>query len=120
MRRSYAAPQPQQCCRCPWEGVARPTPPRRPLGTTSESATADAQRFRLASGGGVHGVTHSEQSVTPRSGQVWLWTWGGECFGYRDGDELWTYDGRHVGRFQNDEIYGSSGSYLGELGATRN
>ena len=45
----------------------------------------------------------------------WLWTWGGRCFGYRDGDDLWTYDGRHVGRFRGDEVYGSDGRYLGEV-----
>jgi hypothetical protein len=45
----------------------------------------------------------------------WLWTWGGTCFGYRDGDDLWTYDGEHVGRFKGDEIYGRDGRYLGEI-----
>jgi len=45
----------------------------------------------------------------------WLWTWGGACFGYRDGDELWTYDGRHVGRFHGDDVYGRDGHYLGEI-----
>jgi hypothetical protein len=46
---------------------------------------------------------------------TWLWTWGGKCFGYRDGDDLWTYDGQHVGRFHGDEIYGRDGRYLGEV-----
>lgn len=45
----------------------------------------------------------------------WLWTWGGTCFGYRDGDDLWTYDGRHVGRFDGNEVYGPAGRYLGEV-----
>jgi hypothetical protein len=45
----------------------------------------------------------------------WLWTWGGTCFGYRDGDDLWTHDGRHVGRFDGDEVYGPDGRYLGEV-----
>ncbi|NSW84553.1 MAG: hypothetical protein HPY90_15220 [Syntrophothermus sp.] len=45
----------------------------------------------------------------------WLWTWGGRCFGYRDGDDLWTYDGKHVGRFIGDEVYAPDGSYLGEI-----
>jgi hypothetical protein len=45
----------------------------------------------------------------------WLWTWGGICFGYRDGDHLWTYDGRHVGRFEGKEVYASNGAYLGEI-----
>jgi hypothetical protein len=45
----------------------------------------------------------------------WLWTWSGESFGYREGDDLWTYDGRHVGRFHAGEIYGPDGRYLGEL-----
>jgi hypothetical protein len=44
-----------------------------------------------------------------------LWKWGGEFFGYREGDNLWTHDGRHVGRFQGDLIFGPDGSYLGEL-----
>lgn len=44
----------------------------------------------------------------------WVWTWGGQCFGYRDGDHLWTHDGRHVGRFDGDQVYGrGDGSYLG-------
>jgi hypothetical protein len=45
----------------------------------------------------------------------WLWTWGGECFGYREGDELRTYDGRHVGCFQGAEVYARDGRYLGEI-----
>ena len=45
----------------------------------------------------------------------WLWTWGGECFGYRRGEWLFTYDGRTVGRFVGDEVYATSGNYLGEL-----
>ena len=45
----------------------------------------------------------------------WLWTWGGRCFGYRDGDDLWTYDGKHVGRFSGDEVYAPDGQYLGEI-----
>jgi len=44
-----------------------------------------------------------------------LWTWGGEFFGQRDGNDLWTHDGRHVGRFCDDEIYGPDGRYLGEV-----
>jgi hypothetical protein len=47
----------------------------------------------------------------------WMWTWGGESFGYREGDELWTHDGKHVGHFSSDEVYGADGRYLGELGA---
>lgn len=46
---------------------------------------------------------------------IWLWTWGGTSFGYRESDDLWTHDGRHVGRFQGDEVYSSQGSYMGEL-----
>ena len=45
----------------------------------------------------------------------WLWTWGGICFGYREGDDLWTHDGQHVGRFRDNEVYGRDGRYLGEL-----
>ena len=44
-----------------------------------------------------------------------MWTWSGESFGYREGDDLWTHDGRHVGRFQDKEIYRPDGRYLGEL-----
>ena len=44
-----------------------------------------------------------------------LWTWDGEFFGYRDGDDLWTHDGRHVGRFYGDEVYAPAGRYLGEI-----
>jgi hypothetical protein len=45
----------------------------------------------------------------------WFWTWGGECFGYRNGEGLFTHDGREVGRFEGDEIYGRDGRYLGEI-----
>jgi hypothetical protein len=45
----------------------------------------------------------------------WLWTWGGECFGYREGDYLWTYSGKHVGCFHGDELYAPDGWYLGEI-----
>lgn len=45
----------------------------------------------------------------------WMWTWGGQCFGYRGGDSLFTYDGKEVGRFHGDEIYGADGRYLGEI-----
>ncbi len=44
-----------------------------------------------------------------------LWTWGGEFFGYREGDDLWTHDGHHVGRFIKDEVFGRDGRYLGEI-----
>jgi 4-fold beta flower protein len=45
----------------------------------------------------------------------WLWTWGGACFGYREGDDLYTYDGRHVGHFVEKVVYGRNGLYLGEI-----
>jgi hypothetical protein len=45
----------------------------------------------------------------------WLWTWGGECFGYRIDDRLFAYHGIQVGRFHGDEVYGADGSYLGEV-----
>ncbi|MPW23697.1 hypothetical protein GCT13_45130 [Paraburkholderia sp. CNPSo 3157] len=48
-------------------------------------------------------------------GWLWLWTWGGTSFGYREGDDLWTHDGRHVGRFTGQEVYAPNGVYLGEL-----
>lgn len=44
-----------------------------------------------------------------------LWKWGGEFFGYWQGECLWTHDGRHVGRFQGDLIFGPDGRYLGEV-----
>lgn len=44
-----------------------------------------------------------------------LFTWGGRCFGYRDGDDLWTHEGKHIGKFYGDEVFGPDGSYLGEL-----
>jgi hypothetical protein len=34
----------------------------------------------------------------------WFWNWGGECFGYREGDSLFTYFGKEVGRFDGEEI----------------
>jgi len=46
---------------------------------------------------------------------IWLWTWGGKCFGYRDGDDLWTVSGQHIGRFNGDEVYSPRGTYLGEV-----
>ena len=39
----------------------------------------------------------------------WFWNWGGECFGYREGDSLFTYYGREVGRFDGEGIFGSNG-----------
>ncbi|MGD2131616.1 MAG: hypothetical protein PVI23_02420 [Maricaulaceae bacterium] len=49
---------------------------------------------------------------------LWIWTHGGESFGYRDGDDLWSFDGRHVGRFHGAEAYAPDGRYLGEFAAT--
>lgn len=45
----------------------------------------------------------------------WMWTWEGECFGYRDGDALFAYHGAQAGKFYGDEIYGADGRYLGEV-----
>jgi sporulation protein YlmC with PRC-barrel domain len=45
----------------------------------------------------------------------WLWTWGGESFGYRDAEGLWTHHSRHVGRFLGHEVFGPDGRYLGEV-----
>jgi hypothetical protein len=45
----------------------------------------------------------------------WFWTWGGKCFGYRNGDNLWTYSGSHIGKFYGDEVYDRNGHYLGEV-----
>ena len=49
----------------------------------------------------------------------WLWTWGGECFGYRRDDRLFTHKGLQVGKFYGDEVYGSDGRYLGEVKGDR-
>jgi hypothetical protein len=38
----------------------------------------------------------------------WFWNWGGECFGYRDGESLFTYFGKEIGRFDGEEVYGSN------------
>jgi hypothetical protein len=46
---------------------------------------------------------------------LWLRTWTGKPFGFRDGDDLWTERGRHVGVFYDREVYGPDGRYLGEL-----
>jgi hypothetical protein len=45
----------------------------------------------------------------------WFWTWGGECFGYREGDQLFAYHGLQVGEFHGEEVYGRDGRYLGEV-----
>jgi hypothetical protein len=45
----------------------------------------------------------------------WFWTWGGNCFGFREGDALYTYLGLQIGQFHGDEIYASDGRYLGEI-----
>jgi hypothetical protein len=45
----------------------------------------------------------------------WLWTWGGECFGYRIEEKLFTHFGKQAGRFDGTTVYGSDGKYLGEL-----
>lgn len=44
-----------------------------------------------------------------------MWTWAGELFGYRDGDDLFADHGKQVGKFYGDEIYDAEGKYLGEL-----
>jgi DNA-binding response OmpR family regulator len=44
-----------------------------------------------------------------------LWTWSGDYFGFRDGQNLWTREGRHVGRFRRDEVFRPDGLYLGDL-----
>ncbi len=45
----------------------------------------------------------------------WVWTWGGNSFGYIDNDNLWTHDGRHVGKLSGDNIFAQNGRYLGEV-----
>jgi hypothetical protein len=49
------------------------------------------------------------------SGRDWLWTWSGECFGYRKEVSLFTADGLEVGRFVGTEVYGADGQYIGEI-----
>lgn len=44
----------------------------------------------------------------------WLWSWGGKCVGYKDGDNLWGYDGHNIGKFYGIEIYSPDGCYLFE------
>jgi len=46
----------------------------------------------------------------------WYWTWGGRCFGYRNGDNLFTSNGTNIGYFNGEEVYAcTDGKYLGEL-----
>jgi hypothetical protein len=49
----------------------------------------------------------------------WLWTWNGDCFGYRQEASLFTYDGVEVGRFLGPEVYSFDGRYLGEMSAAQ-
>ena len=44
-----------------------------------------------------------------------VWTWGGDHFGYLDGEYLWTHDGKNVGRLRGEFIYAPDGGYLGEI-----
>ena len=44
-----------------------------------------------------------------------VWTWGGEHFGYLEGEYLWTHDGKNVGRLRGEFIFAPDGSYLGEI-----
>jgi hypothetical protein len=50
--------------------------------------------------------------------QTWVWTWGGNSFGFIDREALYTWDGRHVGFLVEDGMIFSpaDGRYLGELG----
>jgi len=48
-----------------------------------------------------------------------LWTWDGQYFGYREGNELWTHRGVLAGHFHGDEVYGANGHYLGETDGER-
>ena len=48
----------------------------------------------------------------------WFWNWGGECFGYREGDSLFTYYGLEVGRFDGEkslELKGKARKHRAEL-----
>ena len=44
-----------------------------------------------------------------------VWTWGGDHFGYLEGEYLWTHDGKNVGRLRGEFIYAPDGGYLGEI-----
>lgn len=44
----------------------------------------------------------------------WLWSWGGKCVGYKDGDYLWGYDGHNIGKFYGMEVYSPDSCYLFE------
>ena len=50
--------------------------------------------------------------------ETWVWTWGGESFGYIADDALYTHDGRHVGVVDEEEglIFALDGRYIGEFG----
>lgn len=67
--------------------------------------------------GGIEGTLRIDESgsrITEKPSADDLWTWGGDYFGFRDGENLWTHDGRHVGRFRRDEVFRSDGSYMGD------
>jgi len=51
--------------------------------------------------------------------QIHLWTWSGNYFGFREGDDLWTYRGQHVGRFRGNDVFAADGRYLGEMDGAR-
>ena len=55
------------------------------------------------------------KTATDAMAPTWIWTWGGKCFGYREGDSLFTYEGKEAGRFVGAEIYGVDGRYIGEV-----
>jgi hypothetical protein len=65
---------------------------------------------------GYYQAVHIAPEERGKRAMTWLWTWAGESFGYRDGDDLWTRGGKHVGRFHGDEVFDSCGRYLGEMG----
>lgn len=45
----------------------------------------------------------------------WLWTWKGQSFGYKCGNELRLRNGTHIGTFVGDEVFALDGSYAGEI-----
>ena len=98
-----------------WDGARLPGDYRLPGALLSECHTA----FTRYAERDFHDRLLSEIEMTTNASEFvamrWLWTWGGECFGYREGDYLWTYSGKHAGCFHGDEVYASDGWYLGEI-----
>ena len=61
----------------------------------------------------IDSASHGHSPDTPSAND--LWTWGGDHFGFKDGQNLWTYEGRHVGRFRRTEVFHPDGAYMGDV-----